>query len=91
MWPLGIEIAPPYLADDLRLDKAVEYLAVEEFVAQLRREALAATILSRTSGFDGGGLRACNCGSHLLCFGNELRAVVRSNMTRHTMQDEHVR
>lgn len=44
--------------DDLGLGKAVEDLAIQQFVAQLRVEALAVAILPRTSRFDEGSLCA---------------------------------
>ena len=48
--PLGVVVAPPCLDDDLCLGEAVEDLAVEEFVAKLRVEALAVAVLPRAAG-----------------------------------------
>jgi hypothetical protein len=47
--------------DNLGLGEAVEDLAVEQFVAKLRVEALAVAVLARTSGLDERGIRADIC------------------------------
>src|SRR6187455_3497529 len=52
MWSLGVVVAPPCFDDDLGLGEAVEDLAVEEFVAKLRVEALAVAVLPRASGLE---------------------------------------
>jgi hypothetical protein len=43
--PLGIVVASPCLDDDLGLGEAVEDLTVEQFIMQLRVEALAVAVL----------------------------------------------
>jgi hypothetical protein len=42
---LGVIISPPCLDDDLGLGEAVEDLTVEQFIMQLRVEALAVAVL----------------------------------------------
>jgi hypothetical protein len=42
-------VAPPTLDDDLSLSQSVEYLAVEQFVAQTRIEAFDVTVLRKRS------------------------------------------
>lgn len=50
MRPLGVVVAPPCFDDDPCLGEAVEDLAVEEFVAKLRVEALAVAVLPKAVG-----------------------------------------
>jgi hypothetical protein len=47
---LSVVVAPPCLDDDLGLGEAVEDLAVEQFVAKLRVEALTVAVLPRLPG-----------------------------------------
>lgn len=54
MRPLSVVMLPPTLDDDPGLGKAVEDLAVEEFVAELGVEALAVAILPRRARLDEG-------------------------------------
>jgi hypothetical protein len=51
-----IVVTPPTLDDDLSLTQRVEDLAVEEFVAQPRIEALDIAVLPGTGPLDIGGL-----------------------------------
>ena len=90
MRPLGIVVAPPCFDNDLGLGEAVEDLSVQQLVTQLRVEALAIAVLPRASRLDEGGL--CSDGGNPLPYslGDELRAVVGTNMARHTPQDEQV-
>src|SRR5690606_25206042 len=66
-------------------------LTVEQFVAELRVEALAVAVLPRASRFDD--LCLCAYGYDPLPYslGDELRAVVGTDMAWHTTQDEQVR
>ncbi len=78
---LGVVVAPSCLDDDLGLGEAVEDLAVEQFVTKLRVEALAVA-LSMASRLDERGLGAGSRNPLPHCLGDELRAVVRTNVTR---------
>ena len=66
---------PPLLDHDAGFLQGVEHLAVEEFIAQLRVEALAIPVLPRTARFDVGGRRSNRRDPVLYCLGNELRPV----------------
>src|SRR5690606_22519284 len=90
VWPLGVVVPPPGFDDDLGLGEAVEDLTVEQFVAELRVEALAVAVLPRASRFD----ECCLCADGYdplpYSLGDELRAVVGTDMAGHTTQDEQV-
>src|SRR5690606_35192039 len=79
------------LDDDPGLGQAVEDLTIKQFIAQLRVEALAIAVLPGASRLDKRGL--CTNGHDPLPhrLGNELRAVVGTNMARYAAQDEQVR
>ena len=91
MWPLGVVVPPPGFDDDLGLGEAVEDLTVEQFVAELRVEALAVAVLPRASRFDERCLCADGYDPLPYSLGDELRAVVGTDMAGHTTQDEQVR
>ena len=57
MRSLGVVVASPCLDDDLCLGEAIEDLTVEQFVAQLRVEALAVAVLPRAARLDERSLR----------------------------------
>src|SRR6187455_3297124 len=73
MWSLGVVVAPPCFDDDLCLGEAVEDLAVEQFVAKLRVEALAVAVLPRAARLDERGLGADSCNPLSHSLGDELR------------------
>jgi hypothetical protein len=52
MRPRCIVVDPPCFDHDACLGERVEYLAIQKFVAQLRTEALAVTVLPWTAGLD---------------------------------------
>ncbi len=54
MRSLGVVVAPPCFDDDLCLGETIADLTVEQFVTQLRVEALAIAVLPRAAGFDDG-------------------------------------
>ena len=66
--------------DDLGLGEAVEDLTVEQFVAELRVEALAVAVLPRASRFDERCLCADGYDPLPYSLGDELRAVVGTDM-----------
>ena len=74
MWPLGVVVPPPGFDDDLGLGEAVEDLTVEQFVAELRVEALAVAVLPRASRFDERCLCADGYDPLPYSLGDELRA-----------------
>src|SRR5690606_36710674 len=69
----------------------VEDLTVEQFISEFRVVALAVAILPRASRLDERGLRTDGDNPLPHRFGDELRAVVGTNMAGHTAQDEQVR
>jgi len=75
VWPLGVVVSPPGFDDDLGLGEAVEDLTVEQFVAELRVEALAVAVLPRASRFDERCLCADGYDPLPYSLGDELRAV----------------
>src|SRR3954468_22974267 len=70
-----IVVTAPALDDDLRLAQRVEDLAIEQFVAQARIEALDKAVLPWAARRDVGGLRADAADPLLHRFGNELRPI----------------
>ena len=87
MRPLGVVVAPPFLDDARCLSGTIEDLTVEQFVTQLRVEALAAAVLPGAAGFDEGGFRTDSYDPLPHGLGDELKAVVGTNMARHAAQD----
>ena len=91
MWPDGIVVPAPALDDDLRLAQGVEDLAVEQLVAEPGIEALDIAVLPRAARLDVGGLGADRGDPLLHGLGDELRAVVGTDVAGHAAQDEQVR
>ena len=77
--------------DDPSFGEAVEDFSVEEFVAELRVEALAVAVLPRAARLDecGAGADSGDPIPHRL--GDELGAMVGADVTRHAAEDEQVR
>ena len=86
----GFVMPTPAFHDDPGLFERVEDLAVEEFVAQASIEALDVAILPWASGCDVGSLRPDGGDPVLHGRGDELRAVVGTDVLRHAAQDEQV-
>jgi len=86
-----IVVTAPALDDDLRLAQGVEDLAIEQFVAQACVETLDKAVLPRTAGCDVSGLCSNGCNPLLHGFGEELRAVVGTNVLGDAAQNEQVR
>jgi hypothetical protein len=72
----------PVFDDDLRLLERVEDFAVEQFVTELRVEAFAIAVFPWASRHDVGGFGTDCCDPLPECFGDELRAVVGTNVRR---------
>src|SRR3954462_12486149 len=85
-----IVVTAPALDDDLRLAQRVEDLAIEQFVAQARIEALDKAVLPWAARRDVGGLRADAADPLLHRFGNELRAIVGTDVLRDATQNEQI-
>ena len=85
-----VEVLAPLLDDDGGLLQAVEDFAVEAFVAELPVEGLAIAILPWAARRYVERLRSqlCKPAAHNLC--RHLRAVVGTNVFRHTALDHHV-
>jgi hypothetical protein len=91
MWPDRVVVPPPALDDDLGLAQRVEDLAVEELVAQARIEAFNEPVLPWASRSDVGGLSPDGANPLLHGGGDELRAIVGTDMLGHAAQGEQVR
>src|SRR3954465_1180844 len=85
-----IVVTAPALDDDLRLAQRVEDLAIEQFVAQTRIEALDKAVLPWAARRDVGGLRADGADPLLHRFGNELRAIVGTDVLGDATQNEQI-
>ena len=83
-------MASPALDDDPGLFQSVEDFAVQKLVAQLRVEALAIAILPRTARHDVGRLRSHGDNPFPQRLGDELGAIVGSNVDWDAAQDEQV-
>ena len=70
----------PALDDDLGLFERVEDFAIEQFVAELGVEPLAIAVLPGTAGHDVGGAGPNSCDPLSHRPGDELRAVVGTNV-----------
>src|SRR5437763_12562737 len=86
-----IVVPSPTLDDDLGLAQGVEDLAIEKLVAQPRIKAFDVSVLPRTARGNVGGLCADSADPILHGFGDELRAVVGTNVLGNPAQDEQVR
>ncbi len=76
MWTLRVVVAPLIFDHNLGLLQCVEYLAVEQFIAQLAVEALAIAILLRTARLNISGLGSDAGDPIPECLGDELRIVL---------------
>lgn len=80
----------PVFDDDLRLVERVEDFTVEQFVTELRVEALAIAVFPRTARHDVGGLGTHRRDPFPQRLGDELRPVVGTNMGGNAPQNEQV-
>ncbi len=85
-----IVVPAPTLDHRLRFLKRVEDLAIEQFAAEFRIEAFSIAVLPGTARLGVGCFRPDRVDPIANCFGNELRAVIGSNVPRNTSQDEQV-
>src|SRR3954467_5855034 len=83
-------VTAPALDDDLRLAKRVEDLAIEQFVAQARIEALDKAILPRAARRDVGGLCPDRTDPFLCCLRKEFRAIVGTEVLGDATQNEQI-
>lgn len=91
MWPDGVVVLPPLLDEDLGLLEGGEDLAVEQFIPEAGIEAFDIPVLPRRPRCDVGGLGA-NGGDPVSDDpGDELGAVVRSDILWRPPQDEQIR
>src|SRR5262249_26380530 len=90
MGPDRIVMAPPAFDDDLSFVEGVEDLAIEQLIAKAGVEALDVAVLPRTAPLDIGSLGADRGDPSLDGLGDELRSIIRPDMTGDTPQDEEV-
>ena len=91
MRPQSIVVAPPTFDHDLRLLERIEDLAIKQLVSKPGVEALDEPVLPRASWSDVRRLRPNRRNPFLDGLGDELRAVVGTNMPGYAAQDEQVR
>ena len=72
----------PVFDDDFRLLDRIEDFAVEQLVTEFRVEAFAIAVFSRTARHDVGGFSPDCCDPLPECLGDELRAVVGTDVRR---------
>src|SRR5262245_28555695 len=91
MRPDCVVVTAPAFDDDLCLAQRIEDLAIEPLVAQHCIKTLNEAVLPRTAWRDVGGL--CSDGADPLLYrlGNELRAIIGTDMPGNAAQDEQVR
>jgi len=85
-----IVVATPIFDDHSGFLQGIENLAVEKFVAKLRVEAFATAVFPRAARLDIGGLGADRADPVLDCLGDELGAVVGTNMPGNAAHNAHV-
>src|SRR6266550_834509 len=90
MRPDRVVVASPALDDDLGLAQSVEDLAVEQLIAKAGVEALDVAVLPRAAPLDVGSLGTDYRDPFLHGFGDELRSVVRADVSGNAPQDEEV-
>src|SRR4030081_949792 len=90
MRPHGVVVTTPAFNDDLRLPQRVEDLAIEQLVAQPGIKTLDEPVLPRTARRDVGGLCSDGADPLLHRLGNELRAIIGTDMPGNAAQDEQV-
>ena len=90
MRPDRVAVTPPAFDDDLSLAQRVEDFAIEQFIAQACVEALDVSVLPGAAWRNVGGLGTNGCDPFLHSLGNELRAIIGSDVARHTAQDEEI-
>jgi len=86
----SIVVLSPVFDDDLCLLQAVEDFAIEQFVTELRVEALAIAIFPRTAGHDVGGFGTDRSDPFAERLGNEFRPIVGSNVLGDATQDKQI-
>jgi transposase len=84
-------VPPPALDDDPRFGEGVEDFSVEQLVAQAGVETLDEAILPRAARRDVGGFRADGGYPLMHSLGDELRAIVGTNVLGNIAQDEQIR
>ena len=84
-------MTPPALDDHLGFVERVEDFAVQKLISKLRVEAFAVAVLPWAFRFVVGRSRSNGDDPFSNQFGDELRAIVRTEMTWHAAQDEQVR
>ena len=83
-------MASPALDDDLGLLQRVKDFTIEQFITELRVEAFTVAVLPRTAWLDVGGLGSNGCNPLADGLGDELRAIVGTDVPRDAAQDEQV-
>ena len=88
MRPDRVVVLSPAFDDDPGFLQRAEDLAVKQFIAKLRVEALTIAVLPRAAGLDIGRPGPDRSDPFLDGFGTELRAIVRTYVIWNATQDE---
>ena len=86
----SVVVPSPVLDDHLGLLQSVKDFTVEQFVTKLRVEAFTVAVLPWTASLDVGGLGSDGGNPLADGHGDELRAIVGTNVPRDSTQDEQV-
>lgn len=90
MRPDRVVVLTPLLDHDRGLCQRVEYLAVQQFIAQLAIEGLNVAVLPGATGLDVGGLGSDRGNPFPQVHRNELRTIVGPNVLRYASGDEQI-
>ena len=85
-----VVVAAPRLDHDPGFGESVEDLTVEKFIPEFAVERFDVSVFPWTAGFDVGGLGADGGDPRAERRSDELRPIVRSNMSRDAPQDEEI-
>ena len=91
MGPHGVVVTPPAFDYDLGLVERVEDFAIEQLIAQTRIEGLDEAVLPRAARRNVGGFRPDSGNPFLHGLGDELRAIVGTNVLRDATQNKEIR
>ena len=90
MWSHRVIASPPPFDDDLGFFQRAEDFAVEQFVTKRRVEALTIALLPRAARHDIGGSGTNGCNPFAQILGDELGAIVGTNVAWDASQNEQV-
>src|SRR5271169_6707323 len=90
VWSDGVVVDAPALCQHSDLFHRVEDLSIEELISELGVEALAVAVLPGRAGFDIQRLCSCVCQPLSQILGDELRAIVGTDMLWYSFADHDI-